>query len=107
MSWRQRHLGSPWGLLRANWAVALPASAAAMASYLLILWVWSEAPILTRCFLWALTKFVSRRMNQLNFPISSLELASGMSNDILPMVSESGERVYTGERSWAATPASR
>jgi hypothetical protein len=58
--------------------------------------VWSEAPVLTRFFLWALTKFVSRRMDQLNFPVSSLELASGLTNDILPMVSESGERVYTG-----------
>jgi hypothetical protein len=58
--------------------------------------VWSEAPVLTRFFLWGLTTFVSRRMNQLNFPISSLELAGGMTNDILPLVSESGERVYTG-----------
>ena len=58
--------------------------------------VWSEAPILTRFFLWGLTTFVSRRMDQLNFPISSLELAGGMTNEILPMVSESGERVYTG-----------
>lgn len=58
--------------------------------------VWSEAPVLARFFLWGLTKFVSRRMDQLNFPVSSLELAGGMTNDILPMVSESGERVYTG-----------
>jgi hypothetical protein len=58
--------------------------------------VWSEASVLTRFFLWGLTKFVSRRMDQLNFPVSSLELAGGMTNDILPMVSESGERVYTG-----------
>lgn len=58
--------------------------------------VWSEAPVLTRFFLWALTNFVSRRMEQLNFPISSLELAAGMSNEVLPLVSESGERVYTG-----------
>jgi hypothetical protein len=58
--------------------------------------VWSEAPVLTRFFLWGLTKFVSRPMDQLNFPVSSLELAGGMTNDILPMVSESGELVYTG-----------
>ena len=45
MSWRQRHLGSPWALLCAHWAIAVPASAAAMASYLLILWVWTHAPI--------------------------------------------------------------
>ena len=57
---------------------------------------WSEAPVLTRLFLWGLTKFVSRRMDQLNFPVSSLELAGGMTSEILPMVAASGERVYTG-----------
>ena len=33
------------GPVAAQWRVALPASAAAMASYLLILWVWTQAPI--------------------------------------------------------------
>ena len=45
---------------------------------------WSEAPLFTRMFLWVLTRFVSRRMNQLNFPVSSLELAGGMTSDLLP-----------------------
>jgi hypothetical protein len=58
---------------------------------------WSEAPVLTRLFLWGLTKFVSRRMDQLNFPVSSLELAGGMTSEVLPMVEPtSGRRVYTG-----------
>jgi hypothetical protein len=58
---------------------------------------WSEAGPWTRSFLWALTTFVSRRMEQLNFPVSSLELAGGMSSRILPMVTASaGERRYTG-----------
>jgi hypothetical protein len=58
---------------------------------------WSEAPVLTRLFLWGLTKFVSRRMDQLNFPVSSLELAGGMTSEVLPMVeAASGRRVYTG-----------
>ena len=58
---------------------------------------WSEAPIPTRVFLWGLTKFVSRRMDQLNFPVSSLELAGGMTSDVLPMVEPcSGRRAYTG-----------
>ncbi len=58
---------------------------------------WSEAPVLTRVFLWGLTKFVSRRMDQLNFPVSSLELAGGMTSDVLPMVEpDSRRRVYTG-----------
>ena len=58
---------------------------------------WSEAGIWTRVFLWALTRFVSRRMDQLNFPVSSLELANGMTSSILPMVEiVSGRRLYTG-----------
>jgi hypothetical protein len=58
---------------------------------------WSEAGAWTRAFLWALTRFVSRRMDQLNFPVSSLELAGGMSSSILPMVEvTSGRRLYTG-----------
>ena len=57
---------------------------------------WSEAPVPTRLFLWALTRFVSRGMDQLNFPVSSLELAGGVTSDILPMVDSSGTRRYTG-----------
>lgn len=57
---------------------------------------WSEAPVPTRLFLWALTRFVSRRMDQLNFPVSSLELAGGMTSEVLPMVDAEGRRLYTG-----------
>jgi hypothetical protein len=58
---------------------------------------WSEAGAWTRVFLWALTRFVSRRMDQLNFPVSSLELAGGMSSRVLPMAdTASGRRLYTG-----------
>ena len=57
---------------------------------------WSEAALSTRLFLWGLTRFVSRRMDQLNFPVSSLELAGGMTSDILPMIRSNGQRVYTG-----------
>lgn len=57
---------------------------------------WSEAAISTRLFLWALTRFVSQPMDQLNVPVSSLELAGGMRSDILPMVDAAGRRVYTG-----------
>jgi drug/metabolite transporter (DMT)-like permease len=45
MCWRQRLAGPPWNQLRENWIVALPTAAASMTSYLLILWVWSLAPI--------------------------------------------------------------
>lgn len=57
---------------------------------------WSEAALSTRLFLWGLTQFVSRRMDQLNFPVSSLELAGGMTSEILPVVDPSGARLYTG-----------
>lgn len=57
---------------------------------------WSEAPFPTRFFLWGLTRFVSQRMDQLNFPVSPLELAGGMSSEVLPMVDEAGQRIYTG-----------
>jgi hypothetical protein len=58
---------------------------------------WSEAGLWTRTFLWALTKFVSRPMDQLNFPVSSLELAGGMTSDVLPLVEKAtGKRLYTG-----------
>jgi drug/metabolite transporter (DMT)-like permease len=45
MCWRQRRVGTPPQLLGSNWAVAVPTAIAAVASYLLILWVWTEAPI--------------------------------------------------------------
>jgi drug/metabolite transporter (DMT)-like permease len=45
MCWRQRHVASPWRLVRSNGPVAAATAAAALISYLLILWVWSEAPI--------------------------------------------------------------
>lgn len=35
-------------------------------------------------------------MDQLNFPVSTLELAGGMTSDVLPMFAPSGDRVYTG-----------
>lgn len=57
---------------------------------------WSEAPLPTRLFLWALTRFVSRRMDQLNFPVSSLELAGGMTSEVLPMIDADGRRHFTG-----------
>ena len=47
---------------------------------------WSEAPVATRFFLWWLTRFVSRPMDQLNFPVSSLELAGGMTSEVVPML---------------------
>lgn len=45
MSWRARHDGAPWRQVKAEWRIALPAAIASAASYLLILWVWSHAPV--------------------------------------------------------------
>jgi len=45
MCWRQRQAGPPWRQLTGQWAAALPTALASMASYLLILWIWSHAPI--------------------------------------------------------------
>jgi drug/metabolite transporter (DMT)-like permease len=45
MCWRSHHLATPLRLLGAHWTVAAPTAVASVASYLLILWVWSLAPI--------------------------------------------------------------
>ena len=59
--------------------------------------VWSEVYFVGRFFLWLLVEFLSRRMDQLNFPISSLEVAKGMASEVIQMVEpESGKLLYTG-----------
>jgi drug/metabolite transporter (DMT)-like permease len=45
MSWKQSSIAHPWRIVTNHLTLALPASLAAVASYLLILWVWSSAPI--------------------------------------------------------------
>jgi hypothetical protein len=57
---------------------------------------WSHSNPFAKALLWILTSAVSRRMNQLNFPVSSLELSQGMNSDVLPMYDETGRRKYTG-----------
>ncbi len=59
--------------------------------------VWTEVALLGRFFLWLLVEFISRRMDQLNFPISSLEVAKGMSSEVVQLIEPaSGQIVYTG-----------
>jgi hypothetical protein len=59
--------------------------------------VWSEAAFMTRPFLWFLVTFVSRRMDQLNFPVSSLEVSRGMVSEVLQLVDRATQKVvYTG-----------
>ncbi len=45
MSWRLRKTASPLAIMRGNWRIGLPAAVASMASYLLILWVWTQTAI--------------------------------------------------------------
>lgn len=45
MSWRMRDVGNPIVLLRRHWRIGLPAAVASMTSYVLILWVWANAPV--------------------------------------------------------------
>lgn len=56
---------------------------------------WSEAAVSTRVFLQLLTS-ASRGMDQLNFPVSSLELSGGLTNEVLPMIDAVGRTIRTG-----------
>src|SRR5713226_5984974 len=59
--------------------------------------VWSEVSLTGRFFLWLLVEFISRRMDQLNFPISSLEVAKGMTSEVVQLIDPAtGQIVNTG-----------
>ena len=59
--------------------------------------VWSEVYFAGKFVLWLLVEFISRRMDQLNFPISSLEVAKGMTSEIVQLREpSSGRLAYTG-----------
>jgi hypothetical protein len=59
--------------------------------------VWTEVSLIGRFFLWLLVEFISRRMDQLNFPISSLEVAKGMSSEVIQLFDpNSGSTHATG-----------
>lgn len=58
---------------------------------------WSDVALLGRFFLWLLVEFISQRVDQLNFPLSPMEMALGMSSQIIQLRKPgSGELVYTG-----------
>jgi hypothetical protein len=57
--------------------------------------VWSEWSPLFWPFGWALITFVSRRMEQLNFPMYPLETARGMTSEVEQLVDGSGRVVFT------------
>jgi hypothetical protein len=59
--------------------------------------VWSEVYFAGKFVLWLLVEFISRRMDQLNFPISPLEVSKGMTSEIVQLREPgSGRLVYTG-----------
>jgi len=59
--------------------------------------VWSEVYFAGKFVLWLLVEFISRRMDQLNFPISSLEVARGMTSEVVKLCKPgSGNLAYTG-----------
>lgn len=59
--------------------------------------VWTEVSLIGRFFLWLLVEFINRRMEQLNFPISSLEVAKGMNSEVVQLLDpSSGRLAYTG-----------
>jgi len=58
---------------------------------------WSETGLISSIFMWGLVTFVSRRMDQLNFPLSPLELSAGMRSEVIELDdAQTGKRVYTG-----------
>jgi hypothetical protein len=59
--------------------------------------VWSEVYLVGRFFLWLLVEFLSTQMDQLNFPLSSLEVAKGMSSEVIQLIDPgTGQLRYTG-----------
>ncbi|MGB9069768.1 MAG: hypothetical protein WCC21_14450 [Candidatus Acidiferrales bacterium] len=58
---------------------------------------WSETGLVSSIFMWGLVTFISRRMDQLNFPLSPLELSTGMRSEVIELDDcLTGRRVYTG-----------
>jgi hypothetical protein len=58
---------------------------------------WSETSALTRVFLWLLVTLLSRRMDQLNFPLSPLDTSRGMTSRVIPLRERgSGRVLYAG-----------
>lgn len=58
---------------------------------------WSEIALIGKFFLWLLVEFISERMDQLNFPISPLEMAHGMTSQVIQLREKTaGRLVYTG-----------
>jgi hypothetical protein len=57
---------------------------------------WSTAYFPARIVLWLLVQTISRRVDQLNFPLDGLEAARGMTSEIVLLRDENGAIKYTG-----------
>lgn len=57
--------------------------------------VWSEWSGLFKPFGWLLAMIFSRRLQQLNVPLSSLDTSKGVTSDIIQLKDSNGESVYT------------
>jgi hypothetical protein len=57
---------------------------------------WAAPAFAMAPFLWLLVRTVSRSVDQLNFPVSPLEVSRGMSSDVLAMEDSAGLLHYTG-----------
>jgi hypothetical protein len=62
--------------------------------YVLDAWARSHFPM--SLFLWLLVRTVSRSVDQLNFPVTPLEVSRGMTSELIGMDDASGRRVLTG-----------
>jgi hypothetical protein len=58
--------------------------------------VWSQWSGAFKPFGWLIAKIFSRRLQQLNLPISPLETSKGITSDIIQMTNESGTIIGTG-----------
>ena len=58
--------------------------------------VWAESSFPANIGLWLLVTTISRKVNQLNFPLRVLETAKGMASEIVLLKDESGAVRYSG-----------
>lgn len=58
--------------------------------------VWSKSHFPASAALWLLVNTISRKVNQLNFPVDIFETALGMTSEIVLLDDERGVRRYTG-----------
>jgi len=58
--------------------------------------VWAQTYFPSNIALWLLVSTISRKVNQLNFPVRALDTAKGMTSEIVLLNTPDGHRKYTG-----------